>query len=120
MHNCVGWSIQKEIKGLSKTIEELNAIEKELKNVTANLTELNKIGEELKETGENIKSSLDDLGQLKEKIDELAKLEIPLTELENTLSKEGEELEKAIREKIGGLVDLIKELKKMVCSTCFD
>lgn len=81
-------SIQKEIKGLARTIEELNAIEKELKNIGANLVELEKTGKELEETGENIKVSLDDLGELKEKI--------------------------------GGLVDTIKEFKKTVCLSCFN
>ena len=113
-------SIQKEIRGLTKTIEELNVIEKELKNVTTNLAGLNKVGEELKETGENIKGSLDDLGELKEKIDELTKLEIPLIELEKSLIKGGEGLEKEIKEKIGGLIGTINDFKKIVCPQCFD
>ncbi|CAG8453605.1 1144_t:CDS:2 [Racocetra fulgida] len=96
-------NIQKEIGGLNETIEELNAIEKELKNVTANLAELNKTGKELERTGENIKGSLDDLGEIKEKIDELVKLEIPLAELEKTIDREGGEIAKALKEKIGEL-----------------
>ncbi|CAG8831121.1 23653_t:CDS:2, partial [Racocetra persica] len=94
-------NIQKEIKGLTKTIEELNAIERELKNIATSLTELNKTGEELKETGENIKGSLDDLGGIKEKIAELAKLEIPLSELEKTVGQEGGKIAKELKEKIG-------------------
>ncbi|CAG8847757.1 34378_t:CDS:1, partial [Racocetra persica] len=100
-------NIQKEIGGLNKTIEELNAIEKELKNVTANLAELNKTGKELERTGENIKGSLDDLGEIKEKIDKLVKLEIPLAELEKTIDQEGGEIAKALKEKIGGIIDKI-------------
>ncbi|CAH1760797.1 3572_t:CDS:2 [Entrophospora sp. SA101] len=106
-------NIQKEVKSLVKTIEGLVAIESELKNVTASLTELNK-------TGENIKGSLDNVGELKEKIDELTKLEIPLIELEKSLIKGGQGLEKEIREKIGGLVDQIKEYKKVFCPACFN
>src|SRR6185503_11185182 len=90
-------NVQKEIKGLNKTIEELDAIETELKNVTTSLAELNK-------TGEDNKGSLDNVGELKEKIDELAKLEIPLIEIEKSLIKGGEGLEKEIKEKIGGLI----------------
>lgn len=106
-------NIQKEIKGLNKTIEELDSIESELKNVTASLANLNK-------TGENIKGSLDNAGELKEKIDELTKLEIPLIELEKSLIKGGQGLEKEIKEKIGGLVDQIKEYKRIFCSSCFN
>ncbi|KLL04524.1 MAG: hypothetical protein MRERV_19c004 [Mycoplasmataceae bacterium RV_VA103A] len=113
-------NIQKEIEGLNKTIEELNAIEKELKNVTANLAELNKTGKELERTGENIKGSLDDLGEIKEKIDELAKLEIPLAELEKTIDREGGEIAKALKEKVGSLVDKINDFKKIICLTCFN
>ncbi|CAG8600052.1 7572_t:CDS:2 [Ambispora gerdemannii] len=113
-------NIQKEIKGLNKTIEELNAIEGELKNITTGLAELNKTGEELKGTGENIKGSLDDLGELKGKIDELTKLEIPLIELEKSLIKGGEGLEKEIKEKIGGLIDKIDEIKQIACPYCFN
>lgn len=106
-------NIQKEIKGLNKTIEELDAIESELKNVTTSLAELNK-------TGENIKGSLDNVGELKEKIDELTKLEIPLIELEKSLIKGGQGLEKEIKEKIGGLIDKINEYKKVFCPVCFN
>ncbi|CFW92871.1 protein of unknown function [endosymbiont DhMRE of Dentiscutata heterogama] len=113
-------NIQKEIKGLTKTIEELNAIERELKNIATSLAKLNKTGEELKETGENIKGSLDDLGEIKEKIAELAKLEIPLSELEKTVGQEGGKIAKELKEKIGGLIYNLNELKKIICPTCFN
>lgn len=113
-------NIQKEIKGLTKAVEELDAIEKALKNIATNLTELNKTGEELKATGENIKGSLDDLGAIKENIAELTKLAIPLSELEKTVGQEGGKIAKELQEKIGGLIDKINELKKIVCFTCFN